>query len=100
VLLTNGKLIALGIIMYCADNDGRLPSAGSVESNIHTYVPKEGVFCRPGTNDSIFRYLDPGVAKESDIAKPAGTRIGELDAGYGWIAGIYADGHVQVLPKQ
>lgn len=99
-LLTNGKQIAFAIIMYCADNDGRMPQADSVVNAIHDYLPKDDVFRVPGTQVNAFRYVNPGVANQNDILRPAETIIGEMDAGYGWKVAIYADGHTALVEKQ
>lgn len=99
VLATNGKQIAMGMLMYSADNDGRLPPADSLAAALQAYLRDKNVFLRPGTQDNAFTYLDPGVSNWSDIERPAETPIGQLDAGYGWVVVIYADGHVRVAPR-
>lgn len=99
VVLMNGKQIANAILMYGADNNEALPPADSVASAIANYV-QSGVFCRPGTDQNIFRYIDPGVSRLEDIERPADTIIGELDLGDGSRVCIFADGHVRTEPKQ
>jgi len=34
-----------------------------------------------------------------DVKYPATTAVGMFDVGYGWKVVLYADGHVQVVPK-
>lgn len=98
-LLANGKQIAAGIMMYCADWRDQLPPADSAAKALQPYVD-ESVFLRPGTQDNVFRYIDPGVGKRDDIEDTSATVIGELDAGYGWKVMIYADRHVTTQAKQ
>lgn len=98
-LQENGKQIAQAVLMYSDDYDGKLPPTDSVAEAIHDNLRDVNVFFRPGTHNSIFRYIDPGVDKLSDITNPSDTILGELDAGYGWIIAIYADAHVVVKQK-
>lgn len=99
VLATNGKQIALGILMYSADNDGNLPPADSLAATLYDYLRDKNVFLRPGSQDNAFTYIDPGASNWSSIERPSETPIGQLDAGYGWVVVIYADGHVKVVEK-
>jgi len=99
-ILDNAKHIGVGIFMYSADNNESLPLADSIAQVIHDYLPHADVFFRPGTQENIFKYIDPGVSRLDQITNPTGTIIGELDAGYAWKVALYADGHVQVLPKK
>jgi len=99
VLATNGKQIALGMLMYSADNDGSLPPADSLAGALYAYLRDKNVFLRPGSQDNAFTYLDPGANKWSDIERPSETPIGQLDAGFGWVVVIYADGHVSIVPR-
>jgi len=99
VLAANGKQIAVAMMMYSADFDGNLPPGDSLAGSLKDYLRDREVFLRPGGQDNIFTYMDPGVRNWSDVARPAETVIGELDAGYGWKVAIYADGHVVVKAK-
>lgn len=99
VMQTNGKQIALGMMMYSADYDGNLPPADSLAATLYPYLRSKDVFLRPGGQDNVFSYVDPGVGKWSDIKRPSETVIGEMDAGYGWKVAVYADSHVEVKQK-
>lgn len=99
-LLSNGKQISIALKMYCDDHDGKLPPADSVAKAIYNNLRDGDVFFRPGTDASIFKYIDPGVEKYSDIRNESDTIIGELDAGYGWKVLIFADTHSETKEKQ
>jgi Tol biopolymer transport system component len=100
ILLQNGKQIAMGILMYCTDNNDALPPSDSLAQSIRGYLPKDGVFLRPGTKVNAFTYTGPRSGKLSDIQNPSDAIIGEMDGGYGWKVAIFADGHTQIEPKQ
>jgi hypothetical protein len=99
VLMTNGKQIAVGMLMYSDDHDNGLPPADSLTATLYDYLRDKNVFLRPGSQDNAFTYIDPGVSNCLDIERPSETPIGQLDAGYGWVVVIYADGHVVTRPK-
>ncbi len=99
VLMINGKQIALGMLMYSADHDNGLPPADSLAATLYPYLRDKNVFLRPGSQDNAFSYLDPGAGNWSDIQHPSETPIGQLDAGYGWVVVIYADGHIKSVPR-
>lgn len=99
-LLTNGKQIGMAMRMYADDWDGKLPPSNDIDAALGPYLSDKGLLKRPGSSDPAFRYIDPGVANESEIKYSASTVLGELDGGYDWIVEIYADGHVKVKPKQ
>lgn len=99
-MLVNAKQIGLAMLMYGADNKDSLPPAGSVSEALGDYIRDKSLFLRPGGQENVFRFVDPGVKTRQEIAKPSETIIGELDAGYGWTAALYADGHVAARPKQ
>lgn len=98
-LLENGKQIGQAVLMYSDDYEGKLPPTESITEAIHDNLRHADVFFRPGTKDNIFKYIDPGVEKLSDITNPSDTIIGELDAGYGWNVVVYADTHTEVKQK-
>lgn len=78
--------------------DGRYVAYAAKKQDItNLCLPDGTVFFRPGTQDNIFKYIDPGVEKHSDIADGV---IGELDAGYNWKILIFADTHTEVKLKQ
>jgi len=117
VMMENGKTIGNALAMFAADWDDNLPTAdysqrlweehghdlgATAEEALRPYLGSLGnrdAFLRPGTQDVIFRFLDPGVAKLTDIERPSETVIGELDAGDGLVIQIFADGHVTMKQR-
>lgn len=100
VLLNNCKTIGTAILMYAADNDDQLPPGGSIASALRDYVSGPKVFCRPGSQENIFKLIDSGFKTLDAIDSAADTVIGEMDAGFDWVAQLYADGHARINPKK
>lgn len=96
-LMNNAKQIAVGLFMYGADNDNELPSSDTYMTDIGPYISGASLFCRPGTSTPVFQYFYPG--KTADVKNPSTTVLGMYDVGYAWKVLLYADGHVQVVPK-
>lgn len=85
-LLTNGKQLALGLMMYAQDHDERLPAAEEAVNNLlQPYLKTEALF-------EGFTYTYGG-GPLSEIAKPAEQVLGYVQ-GPGGRALLYADGHV------
>jgi hypothetical protein len=97
LVTSNAKEIALGMIEYTQDYDGNFPGSDTFPEDLTPYVTDPDVFNQPGTGTNILKYSQPQNMNE--IKDYAGTVIGTMDAGYGWVVVIYADGHVIVQPK-
>ena len=97
VLMDNAKQIGAAMSMYASDNEGRFPSADSYSQDLMDYLRGANLFNRPGTDDMAFQYTSLGPM--TDIRNPATTIMGSFDVGYQWKIILYADGHVQIVPK-
>lgn len=99
LLQNNGKEIAVALQLYWNDYDGKLPNPDTVLEDLKSHMKSKDLYFRPGTEEVIFKYIDPGVERESEIQ--ADTVIGILDPGdYDWVVKIYADTHVKIVPKE
>lgn len=97
VLLNNAKQIGTALAMYNSDWDGKWPGGDNFMQDVLAYCRNKNLFFLPGTEQVIFQYFAPGSAT---IESWAGTMVGLLDAGRGWVVALYADGHAKVIPKQ
>ena len=95
VLMDRAVAIGKGIGMYFSDWDGAYPSGAGFAEELTPYTRDKTVFFRPGTEKVAFQYFHPS----GPINFPATTVFGFFDVGYGWKVVLYADGHVQVVPK-
>ena len=95
VLVDRAKAIGKGMDMYYSDWDGAYPSGAGFAEELTPYTRDKTVFFRPGTDKVAFQYFPPS----NPIGFPATTVVGMFDVGYGWKVVLYADGHVQVVPK-
>ncbi|HEY3414768.1 MAG TPA: hypothetical protein VGM51_17145 [Armatimonadota bacterium] len=100
-ILSNGKQIALGVIMWSQDHGDNLPAAGgSLKETLGPYLKNDAVFEPVGGAGNTFVYTLNGGSL-NDIKDPANTMLGYIPAPGGY--GVdYADGHVQwqtELPK-
>jgi hypothetical protein len=94
MLLSNGKQIALGLLMYMQDHDDLYPTQDQdLKALLQPYIKNDAVFAGPNGEANAFQYVYPGVAS-SDIKNPAETILGTI-AGPGGHAVVYADGHVK-----
>ena len=97
VLTANAKIIGASMFMYAADNDHKFPPGDTFSQDLMDYLRGANLFNRPGTNQMAFQYFPLGNI--ADVKYPATTMIGMFDVGYGWQIVLYADGHVQIVPK-
>jgi len=95
VLTANAKQLGVAMNMYACDNDDKFPPGDTYMQDILSYLPNESLFNRPGTNQPVFQYFPLSGANDS----PATTIMGMFDVGYQWKIILYADGHVQIVPK-
>lgn len=97
ILQHNALQIGLALAMYASDHDGAYPPADSVREELKPHMRDSGLLLRPGKDQDIFTYHPQ--TSEKDVAEPADTVIGTLDAGYSWVVNVYVDGHVKTVPK-
>ena len=83
--MSKAKQVALGLIMYSADNDDAIPGDLDLRKDVSPYVRNDSVF-------DGFVYTFQG-GKLSDLKDPANTVLGYTDTPDGR-AVAYADGHV------
>ncbi|MEP6755972.1 MAG: hypothetical protein ABJA67_10765 [Chthonomonadales bacterium] len=86
VALSNGKQLALGLIMYAQDYDEMLPSPDGVNTKVAPYIQNAELF-----NSFTYSYAG-GPLK--DIQNPVETELGYV-TGPGGRAIMYVDGHVK-----
>ena len=114
VMMENAKAIGNAMHMFAADWDDNLPTAdyiqrireehgrelgATAEEALRPYLgglSNRDAFLRPGTQNMIFRFIDPGPSRLTDLDAPSETVIGELDAGDGVVIQIFTDGHVKM----
>ena len=96
-LLNDAKILGAGIARFMSDWDDKFPDADDFIQQLLPYLQGlgENLFFRPGTETMAFQYFPPSGPVES----PADTIVGMFDVGYGWQVILYADGHVQIVPK-
>ena len=97
VLLADAKQIEIGLEQYLSDHQNMLPDANAIEQ-IRLYVSDDAVY-KPGTDQMIFKYISPGLLKQSEIKNQSDTIIGELDLGRSWKVVFYADMQANVVNK-
>lgn len=86
IVISNGKQLGLGVIMWAMDHDETLPSPDNISAEIGPYIKNESLL-------EGFNYTYKG-GPIGDIAEPANTVLGTVE-GPGGVAVIYADGHVK-----
>jgi hypothetical protein len=92
MLMSNGKQLAVGLLMYSQDYDETLPDAGSdIQSLIMPYLKNQSLF-------DGFVYTFPG-GKLSDVPEPSKTLLGHIPAEGGQIQ-VFVDGHVRFEPNR
>lgn len=86
VLLSNGKQVALSVMMYAQDHDETLPGAGDdVQEKLMPYSKTERIF-----EGLVYTFAG---GKLSDVAEPSKEILGHIP-GPGGRAVLYVDGHV------
>lgn len=95
VLMDSARAIGEAIGMYHADWDGVYPPGEDFVQELIPYARYKTLFFRPGTQTVAFQYFRPAAG----LANPAATVMGVFDVGYQWKVILYADGHVQIVPK-
>jgi len=101
VAVSNGRQIALALIMYAHDHNDTFPGPGTdIEEAIAPYLKSHELFCHPAQPDQfIFKYLPPQETSLRDIADPATTPLGTLDVDAEWEAVCFADGRAMLRRK-
>lgn len=84
-LMSNGKQVALGLIMYAMDNDDNLPG-GNLPDDLNAYLKDPSL-----TDGFVYTFTGGNM---SQVESPATTELGHID-GNGGRAVVYVDGHVQ-----
>ena len=97
VLMDKAREVGSAMEMYVSDWDGKYPSAEKFVQMLDSYTRDRTLFFRPGTETIAFQYFPLGNI--ADVKYPATTVVGFFDVGYGWKVILYADGHVQIVPK-
>lgn len=86
VLLSNGKQVALALLMYSQDYDNQLPdSSAAPDAFLGPYVPSNALL------DGFVYTFGGGSLK--DVADPSKTMVGYIP-GPGGRANVFLDGHV------
>lgn len=98
LVASQAKEAGTAMMMYAQDNDGKLPDGSTDVTGLMPYVKNGGIFNMPGGSDGIFHSMS--VGNINSLTDPAGTVIGFMDAGRGWIANIYGDGHVGIIRRR
>lgn len=86
MLMSNGKQVALSVLMYCQDYDEQLPGPDGLQAKLEPYAKNSAIF-------EGLVYTFPG-GKLADVQRPAETLMGYIP-GAGGRAEIFMDGHVK-----
>jgi hypothetical protein len=84
-LMTRGKQVALGIIIYCSDYDDEFPLSSGWHDAVYPYIKSKELM------DGFVYEMNGGNAGKID--NPSGKRLGFVEGRFGR-AVAYADGHV------
>lgn len=84
LLLSNGKQIALSIIMYSADYDDNYPANAGWQDAVRPYLKNDSIF-----TGFVYEMNGENAAK---IDEPAKKRMGYIQGAHGRVL-VYSDGH-------
>jgi hypothetical protein len=101
-LLDNMKRISLGLQMYLADHDDRLPLAEDVyalQTVLRAYVKSDDVYMLPGDGEIIVEYVGEPGQWLGDMDDPVSTPVAVVDCYRDFSIVAYADGRATILER-
>lgn len=91
------KSLALGLMEYAQDWDGKTPDLDTLTDDITPYLGGPDLLALLQMGTDAFKYNGPQNFNEG--SDPANTVVATYDSGRGWTITLYGDGHVVTKDK-
>jgi hypothetical protein len=101
-LLVNVKNLAMALMVFAQDHDGRFPDAAGLDdlrAALRPHIKNDDVYHRIGSQEWAVRYLLPPRTSVSDLADPAATPTVAVEYMEVYDLIGFADGHARAIPK-